>query len=215
MLACKYDPSAQEAEAGESNSDASMAYLIRFYLQAQQKAHPAFHGRGTRELSALPFQGVQEIRHAGSEHRVRHVQGPTHHPEHDVRLLCLGKTPMSRYPREAWVSATPKKAEQLPTCTRSAMRWSSHPVSISLFWKLSVSRRFTRYSTVVRKSPRMDSSFKATTMLLERRNTHMVGFHTCPWFLGMSGMCLSQRLDGMTTLSVSTPHGLSNLTWVT
>ena len=36
-----------------------------------------------------PFQGVQEFRHAGSEHRVCHIQGPTHHPKHDVRLLCL------------------------------------------------------------------------------------------------------------------------------
>ena len=56
---------------------------------------------------------------------------------------------------------------QLPTCTFSAMRLSNQLVSMSLFWKLSVSRRLVRYSTVVLKSPRMDSSFKATTMFLE------------------------------------------------
>lgn len=52
------------------------------------------------------------------------------------------------------------------TCTFSAMRWSSQPVSMSLFLKLSVSSSLMRYSTVVRKSPRMDSSFMATTMFL-------------------------------------------------
>lgn len=38
---------------------------------------------------------------------------------------------------------------------------------MSLFLKLSVSSNLMRYSTVVRKSPLMDSSFIATTMFLE------------------------------------------------
>ena len=61
--------------------------------------------RARRRLCALPFQGVQEFRHAGSEHRVCHIQGPTHHPKHDVRLLCLEKDSRSQYPREARISA--------------------------------------------------------------------------------------------------------------
>lgn len=57
------------------------------------------------------------------------------------------------------------------TCTFSAMRWSSHPVSMSLFLKLSVSSNLMRYSTVVLKSPLMDSSFIATTMFLTPTET--------------------------------------------
>lgn len=49
------------------------------------------------------------------------------------------------------------------------MRWSSQPVSMSLFLKLSVSSNLMRYSTVVLKSPLMDSSFIATTMFLKHR----------------------------------------------
>lgn len=58
------------------------------HLPSMPPPHPR---RARRELCALPFQGVQEFRHAGSEHRIRHIQGPTHYPEHDVRLLCLEK----------------------------------------------------------------------------------------------------------------------------
>lgn len=57
------------------------------------------------------------------------------------------------------------------TCTFSAMRWSSQPVSMSLFLKLSVSSNLMRYSTVVLKSPLMDSSFIATTMFLTPTET--------------------------------------------
>lgn len=52
------------------------------------------------------------------------------------------------------------------TCTFSAISLSSQPVSILFNWKLSVSSSLMRYSTVVRKSPRIDSSFNATTIFL-------------------------------------------------
>ena len=55
---------------------------------------------------------------------------------------------------------------EIHTCTFSAISLSSQPVSILFSWKLSVSSNLIRYSTVVRKSPRIDSSFKATTMFL-------------------------------------------------
>lgn len=48
------------------------------------------------------------------------------------------------------------------------MSLSSQPVSMLLCWKLSVSSSLMRYSTVVLKSPLIDSSFRATTMLLEK-----------------------------------------------
>lgn len=51
------------------------------------------------------------------------------------------------------------------------MRWSNQPVSMSLFLKLSVSSNLMRYSTVVLKSPLMDSSFIATTMFLTPTET--------------------------------------------
>lgn len=54
------------------------------------------------------------------------------------------------------------------TCTFSAISRSSQPVSMQFCWKLSVSRSLIKYSTVVRKSPRMDNSFRATTMFLEK-----------------------------------------------
>lgn len=41
-------------------------------------------------------------------------------------------------------------------------------------WKLSVSNSFIKYSTVVRKSPRMDSSFKATTMFLKEKRKPII-----------------------------------------
>ena len=52
--------------------------------------------------------------------------------------------------------------------TFSAMSWSSQPVLIWLLWKCSVSSSVTRNSTVVRKSPRIESSFNASTMFLGR-----------------------------------------------
>lgn len=55
---------------------------------------------------------------------------------------------------------------RIHTCTFSAISLSSQPVSILFNWKLSVSSSLIRYSTVVRKSPRIDSSFNATTIFL-------------------------------------------------
>ena len=46
------------------------------------------------------------------------------------------------------------------------MSWSSQLVSMVFIWKLSVCSRVMRYSTVVLKSPRIDSSFRASTIFL-------------------------------------------------
>jgi len=67
----------------------------------------------------------------------------------------------------------------LPTWTFSEMRWSSHAVSQQLCWKLSVSSSFVRNSTVVRKSPRIDSSFSATTMFLHIQPTFLTTLVVC------------------------------------
>lgn len=78
------------------------------------------------------------------------------------RLSCLKKGNSSCWPDD--------DGGVVFTCTFSAMRWSSQPVSMSLLLKLSVSSNLMRYSTVVLKSPRMDSSFIATTIFLTHRN---------------------------------------------
>mmetsp|Transcript_4601 Transcript_4601/g.13905 ORF Transcript_4601/g.13905 Transcript_4601/m.13905 type:complete len:259 (-) Transcript_4601:1451-2227(-) len=49
---------------------------------------------------------------------------------------------------------------------RSAIRRSSHVVSIRFCWKSSSSSRRTRYSTVVLMSPRMERSLSVSTMAL-------------------------------------------------
>jgi len=46
------------------------------------------------------------------------------------------------------------------------MSWSSQPVLIWLRRKLSVSNRVMTYSTIVQKSPWINSSFRANTMCL-------------------------------------------------
>ena len=68
----------------------------------------------------------------------------------------------------------------MPTCTFSAISLSSQPVSILFNWKLSVSSSLIRYSTVVRKSPRIDSSFKATTMFLGEGQKQISFSNKCP-----------------------------------
>lgn len=55
------------------------------------------------------------------------------------------------------------------TFTFSIINLSSHAVSKWFSRKLLSSSRFTRYSTVVRKSPRIDSSFRASTMCLDEK----------------------------------------------
>lgn len=60
-----------------------------------------------------------------------------------------------------------KKIPTIPiTWILSAIKISSHAVSIVFTWKDCVSKRVIKYSTVVRKSPRMDNSFSATTRFL-------------------------------------------------
>ena len=61
---------------------------------------------------------------------------------------------------------TPNIVFGFSACTFSAINLSSQPVDILLFWNSSVSRSLIKYSTVVLKSPRIESSFKAITMFL-------------------------------------------------
>lgn len=67
-----------------------------------------------------------------------------------------------------WIYCEICPISQSHTCIFSEISLSSQPVSMLLCWKLSVSSNLMRYSTVVLKSPLIDNSFKATTMLLQR-----------------------------------------------
>ena len=69
-----------------------------------------------------------------------------------------------------WTSDSSRDPAELGlTCTLSEIRKSNQPVSILFFTNFSCSRSLMRYSTVVRKSPRMEISFRARTMFLENK----------------------------------------------
>ena len=56
---------------------------------------------------------------------------------------------------------TPRMTSAISACTFSDISLSSQPVVILLFWYSSVSKSLLRYSTVVLKYPRIESSFSA------------------------------------------------------
>lgn len=90
---CHQAPAASGEGGGGRGS-----YVSRWLVCTQITHHlphlPLTHTpKGGKWPTRPPLQRVQEVRHAGSEHRVGNVQGATHHPEHDIRLLGLGKTP--------------------------------------------------------------------------------------------------------------------------
>lgn len=58
---------------------------------------------------------------------------------------------------------TPRSTSGFSACILSWINLSNQAVSIVLSWKLGVSKRVMRYSTVVRKSPRIDNSLRAMT----------------------------------------------------
>lgn len=119
---------------------------------------------------------MQKVGHAVSKINIRHVKSPAHNAQHGVRTLRLHRTTWNMWDvlyateqiKELAQRSSGNTGPRMHTCIFSEINLSSQPVSMLLCWKLSVSRSFMRYSTVVLKSPRIDNSFRATTILLKK-----------------------------------------------
>ncbi len=85
------------------------------------------------------------------------------------KLLRIFWSAMCRAPQ-----ITPSIESGLSACTLSDICLSNQPVSILFSPKMSVSMILTKYSTVVRKSPRIDNSFKAITMFLQIKHIYLL-----------------------------------------